>query len=141
MPLGAVDDWQRANMVTAAEILATLREHLTLTPLAGRGSAPAQEWSVAASDCHPSGRVGVIPSVTAPFCAACDRTRVTADGQLRSCLFANSETDLRTPLRTGATDAELTQLWRGSHLAKQANHGIDTPGFRSPARGMSAIGG
>lgn len=141
MPLGAARDWQRVDMVPAAEILTTLRAHLSLSPIADRGSAPAQEWLVAEGRCHPAGRVGVIPSVTAPFCATCDRTRITADGQLRSCLFANSETDLRTPLRAGVTDSELAELWLGAHQAKQAGHGIGTAGFQAPDRGMSAIGG
>ena len=83
----------------------------------------------------------MIASVTAPFCAACDRTRLTADGQLRTCLFAHTETDLRTPLRAGAADDELAALWAGAHRGKAAGHGIGTSGFHQPARTMSAIGG
>ena len=128
-------------MVPAAEILAALRTRFSLTPAEQRGSAPAEEWLVAASDVHPAGRIGVIASVTAPFCAACDRTRLTADGQLRTCLFSRTETDLRTPLRNGATDTELAGLWIGTHLGKAAGHGIDRPGFRQPTRTMSSIGG
>jgi cyclic pyranopterin phosphate synthase len=141
MPLGPRHGWDRSTMVPAAEILTALRERFTLTPATQRGSAPAEEWLVAASDRHPAGRIGVIASVTAPFCAACDRTRLTADGQLRTCLFSGTETDLRTPLRNGATDAELAALWLGAHRGKEAGHGIDRPDFRQPTRTMSSIGG
>ncbi len=141
MPLGPEHGWDRSAMVPAAEVLALLGEHFTLTAEGHRGSAPAQEWLVAGDACHPGGRVGVIASVTAPFCGACDRTRLTADGQLRTCLFAHTETDLRTPLRAGADDGELAALWLGAHQRKAAGHGIDTAGFRPPARTMSSIGG
>ena len=80
-------------------------------------------------------------SVTMPFCGSCDRLRLTADGQLRSCLFARSETDLRGPLRAGADHAELAALFREATLGKQPGHGIDDPGFLQPPRPMSAIGG
>jgi len=83
----------------------------------------------------------VIASVTAPFCAACDRTRLTADGQVRTCLFSLTETDLRTPLRAGATDEELADLWTGAHESKWAGHSIGRADFRQPDRTMSAIGG
>jgi cyclic pyranopterin phosphate synthase len=102
-----------------------------------RGSAPAEEWLV---DGGP-GRVGVIGSVTRPFCGACDRVRLTADGQLRNCLFAREESDLRTPLRAGASDEELAARMQAAMLAKRAGHGIDDPGFLQPGRPMSAIGG
>ena len=141
MPLGPKHGWDRSSMVPAAEILALLAAEFDLVAAPGRGSAPAQEWLVAASGDRPSGRVGVIASVTAPFCAACDRTRLTADGQVRNCLFAHAETDLRTALRDGADDEALAELWRGAHRAKAAGHGIGSAGFRQPERGMSAIGG
>ncbi|PKQ22135.1 MAG: GTP 3',8-cyclase MoaA [Actinobacteria bacterium HGW-Actinobacteria-5] len=141
MPLGPEHGWDRSSMVPAAEILEVLGRHFKLTLAEQRGSAPAQEWLVAASERHRAGRIGVIASVTAPFCAACDRTRLTADGHLRTCLFAHTETDLRTPLREGATDHELAALWQAAHLGKAAGHGIGTPGFHQPARTMSAIGG
>ncbi len=85
--------------------------------------------------------VGVIASVTRPFCGACDRTRLTADGQIRSCLFARTETDLRALLRGGCTDAEIADTWRHAMWGKLAGHGIDDPGFLQPDRPMSAIGG
>lgn len=138
MPLDAQHGWDRAQMVTAGEILAGLRTAFRLDPdPAERGAAPAERWLV---DGGPH-TVGVIASVTRPFCAACDRTRLTADGQLRSCLFATTETDLRTPLRDGATDQELAAIWRAAMWRKAAGHGIDSGGFTQPARPMSAIGG
>ncbi|WP_416220262.1 GTP 3',8-cyclase MoaA [Frankia sp. Cas4] len=137
MPLDPQHSWDRGVMVTGAEILARLRSEFTLTALPGRGSAPAELFAV---DGGPD-TVGVIGSVTAPFCAACDRVRLTADGQVRSCLFAREETDLRTPMRAGADDAHLAQLWAGAVRGKRAGHGIDDPAFAQPARPMSAIGG
>jgi GTP 3',8-cyclase len=138
MPLDAQHGWDRANMVTAEEILALLSTRHRLEPdPAERGAAPAERWLV---DGGPA-TVGIIASVTRPFCQACDRTRLTADGQLRSCLFSVGETDLRTPLRAGATDEELAALWRETMWRKAAGHGIDDPAFSQPARPMSAIGG
>jgi cyclic pyranopterin phosphate synthase len=137
MPLDAQHSWTRADMVTAEELLESLGAAHTLTPLAGRGSAPAEDFLV---DDGPA-TVGVIASVTKPFCAACDRVRLTADGQLRNCLFAREESDLRGPLRSGATDAELAARFRASIAGKRAGHGIDDPTFLQPDRPMSAIGG
>ncbi|MFV0407306.1 MAG: GTP 3',8-cyclase MoaA [Propioniciclava sp.] len=141
MPLGPRHEWDRTTMVPAAEILERLGGHFELTPQPTRGSAPAELWEVAATACHPAGQIGVIASVTRPFCATCDRTRVTSDGQLRTCLFARAETDLRTPLRSGASDAEIATQWQGAHWTKPAAHGIDEPGFVPPDRPMSSIGG
>jgi cyclic pyranopterin phosphate synthase len=138
MPLDADHRWTREGMVTQAEILDHLSRRFTLTPdERDRGSAPAQTWLV---DGGPA-RVGVIASVSAPFCGACDRVRLTADGQLRSCLFARSEDDLRAPLRAGASDDELAELMIRCMAAKKAGHGIDDPSFLQPQRPMSAIGG
>nr|WP_170206387.1 GTP 3',8-cyclase MoaA [Halopolyspora algeriensis] len=138
MPLDAQHAWDREQMITADEILERLQREFTLTPhSADRGSAPAERWLV---DGGP-GTVGVIGSVTRPFCADCDRTRLTADGQLRSCLFSQTETDLREPLRTGAGDDEIARLWRETMWAKAAGHGMDSEGFAQPSRPMSAIGG
>src|SRR5580765_4726834 len=138
MPLDAQHGWARAEMVTAGEILQLLQRAFTLTPdPTERGGAPAERWLV---DGGPA-VVGVIASVTRPFCAACDRTRLTADGQVRSCLFARTETDLRALLRGGCTDAEIAQTWRHAMWGKLAGHGIDDPGFLQPDRPMSAIGG
>jgi cyclic pyranopterin phosphate synthase len=139
MPLDAQHGWRREDMVTADEILATLSAEFILTPddPAGRGSAPAEAFLV---DGGPA-RVGIIGSVTRPFCAACDRIRLTADGQLRNCLFAREENDLRTLLRSGASDDELVARWMACIEAKLPGHGINDAGFLQPSRPMSAIGG
>ncbi|WP_344481511.1 GTP 3',8-cyclase MoaA [Glycomyces endophyticus] len=138
MPLDAAGVWRRDEMVTAAEILESLRAEFDLAPdPAHRGSAPAETWLV---DGGPA-KVGVIGSVTRPFCGDCDRTRLTADGQVRNCLFARGETDLRGLLREGASDAEVADRWREAMWGKLPGHGIDDPSFLQPARPMSAIGG
>ena len=137
MPLDAGHTWSRAQMVTGPEILAALEAAFTLTPLPGRGSAPAQRWLV---DGGPA-TVGVIASVTAPFCGACDRLRLTADGKLRSCLFARTETDLGALLRAGASDEDLAAAVRDCLRGKLPGHGIDDPSFLQPDRPMNAIGG
>src|SRR5579862_6161945 len=139
MPLDAQHGWKRAEMVTAAEILAALEREFTLTPddPGQRGSAPAEGFLV---DGAPA-RVGVIASVTRPFCGNCDRVRLTADGQVRNCLFARTESDLRGPLRAGASDAELADRWRQAVAVKLPGHGINDPSFLQPDRPMSAIGG
>jgi cyclic pyranopterin phosphate synthase len=139
MPLDAQHGWQRGQMITAGDILRSLRTRFTLTPEDAdeRGSAPAERWLV---DGGPA-RVGVIASVTRPFCRACDRTRLTADGQVRTCLFAREESDLRGALRSGATDAEIAERWRVAMWGKKAGSGLDDPSFVQPQRPMSAIGG
>ncbi|NYF55985.1 GTP 3',8-cyclase MoaA [Micromonospora purpureochromogenes] len=138
MPLDAQHGWDRATMVTADEILASLAGAFALTPdPAERGAAPAETWLVGGGPA----RVGVIASVTRPFCGDCDRTRLTADGQVRACLFATEESDLRGALRGGADDAELARRWQVAMRGKRAGHGIDDPTFLQPARPMSAIGG
>jgi GTP 3',8-cyclase len=138
MPLDAGHSWDRSTCLTAHDILAVLRREFSLQPdPRPRGSAPAQLWQV---DGGP-GTVGVIASVSGAFCAACDRTRLTADGQVRNCLFATTETDLRVLLRGGATDTEVEAAWRAAMWAKAAGHGINDPDFVQPDRPMSAIGG
>lgn len=141
MPLDEGHTWDFSSVVPGAEILARLRDRFDLTPVPQRGSAPAEEWAVAAASDHPGGRIGLIASVTEPFCGTCDRTRLTADGRLRACLFTTEEVDLLTPLRAGAGDADLAELWRQAHRFKSPGHTIGLAGFRQPARGMSAIGG
>jgi cyclic pyranopterin phosphate synthase len=139
MPLDAQHGWKRGEMVTADEILAALGAAFTLTPddPRRRGAAPAEAFLV---DGGP-GRVGIIASVTRPFCGSCDRVRLTADGQVRDCLFARTESDLRGPLRDGATDDELATRWRRAVAGKLPGHGINDPSFLQPDRPMSAIGG
>ncbi|QNP73501.1 GTP 3',8-cyclase MoaA [Streptomyces roseirectus] len=139
MPLDAQHGWTRDGMVTAGDILTSLRTRFDLTSETQdeRGSAPAERWLV---DGGPY-KVGVIASVTRPFCAACDRTRLTADGQIRTCLFAREETDLRGALRGDASDEEIAELWRAAMYGKKAGAGLDDPSFVQPQRPMSAIGG
>jgi cyclic pyranopterin phosphate synthase len=138
MPLDAQHGWSREAMVTADEIFGRLEAEFTLTPAAEpRGSAPAELFLV---DGGPA-TVGVIASVTRPFCGDCDRVRLTADGQVRNCLFAREESDLRAPLRGGAGDEEIADRWVVAMRGKRAGHGIDDPTFLQPDRPMSAIGG
>ncbi|SDT73880.1 GTP 3',8-cyclase MoaA [Actinoplanes derwentensis] len=143
MPLDAQHQWDRHEMVTAEEILAALEPFGLQPDDVSRGTAPAETWLIpdhvdAAGE---PARVGVIASVTRPFCGDCDRTRLTADGQVRNCLFATSESDLRKLLRDGASDSAIADAWRTAMWGKRAGHGIDDPKFLQPARPMSAIGG
>jgi cyclic pyranopterin phosphate synthase len=143
MPLDAQHQWNRHEMVTAEEILASLSGFALAPDVVSRGTAPAETWIVpgfTGIDGRPA-RVGVIGSVTRPFCGDCDRTRLTADGQVRNCLFATAESDLRGLLRNGAPDDEIGDAWRAAMRGKRAGHGIDDPSFLQPARPMSAIGG
>jgi cyclic pyranopterin phosphate synthase len=139
MPLDAQHGWKRDGMITAGDILTSLRTRFALTPEGSgeRGSAPAERWLV---DGGPQ-RVGVIASVTRPFCSACDRTRLTADGQVRTCLFASEETDLRAALRSDSGDDEIARIWKLAMWGKKAGSGLDDPTFLQPERPMSAIGG
>jgi len=139
MPLDAQHGWKRTEMVTAGEIFDSLTAAFELSPDTerARGAAPAETFF---GNGGPA-RVGVIASVTRPFCGACDRVRLTADGQIRNCLFARSENDLRAPLRDGATDEEIADRWRAAVASKLPGHGINDPTFLQPDRPMSAIGG
>ncbi|MBA2555252.1 MAG: GTP 3',8-cyclase MoaA [Geodermatophilaceae bacterium] len=138
MPLDAQHAWDRTTMITAEEILASLRTGFNLTEdPTERGASPAETWLV---DGGPA-RVGVIASVTRAFCGTCDRTRLTADGQIRNCLFARDESDLRTALRSGGSDEELADRWRLAMWGKLPGHGINDPSFLQPVRPMSSIGG
>ncbi|WP_345803423.1 GTP 3',8-cyclase MoaA [Microbacterium sp. AZCO] len=144
MPLDAGHTWDRSRMVTREEILDELSTRWHLTPVPGRGGAPAERWRL---DGGPQ-TVGVIASVTAPFCGDCDRLRLTADGQLRNCLFSTTEYDLLPSLRQpegSAGDAEIDAaidgMLRSCVHGKLPGHAINDPGFLQPARGMNAIGG
>ena len=141
MPLDPQHGWKRDEMITADEIRERLSQHVELVEdpedVLTRGSAPAELFRVAGTGYS----VGVIASVSKPFCGACDRVRLTADGQIRNCLFARTESDLRTPLRTGASDSELAARWVAAVASKQPGHGINDPSFLQPDRPMSAIGG
>jgi cyclic pyranopterin phosphate synthase len=142
MPLDAGHLWQRDAALSADDVLAALRPHFRLRPdPAPRGSAPAELWLVDAGPNTPSGKFGVVASVSHAFCSTCDRTRLTADGQVRSCLFSTEETDLRGLLRGGAADDAIETAWRAAMWGKPAGHGINDPNFIQPDRPMSAIGG
>ncbi len=148
MPLDADQKWKRDNMVKAEEIRAQLSEAYTLTPHEEpRGSAPAELFDVRDKTTQAVlGTVGVIASVTEPFCSACSRTRITADAKVRSCLFSHEETDLMGLLRDGASDEDIADAWRAAMWHKPKAHGqtktgLGMPGFVQPERSMSAIGG
>jgi GTP 3',8-cyclase len=138
MPLDAQEQWSAAGVVPGAEILAAIAATWPLEPVGDADNEPTTSFSFA--DGAP-GRVGVIPSVTDPFCDTCNRLRLTADGQLRACLFSLEETDLKGPMRAGATDDELAALARECLAAKWSGHRIGKPDFVAPARSMSMIGG
>ena len=137
MPLDAQHAWEREKVVPAARILDAIDAAFPLAP-DGHGNEPATTFRFA--DGAP-GRIGVIASVTEPFCDTCNRLRLTAEGMLRNCLFALDETDLRGPLRDGASDDELERLIRENVWTKWSGHRINHPDFVQPARSMSMIGG
>lgn len=139
MPLDVEHTWSRQGMVTRDEILTALASKWQLEPVPARSGAPAERFTI---DGGPAA-VGVIASVTAPFCGDCDRLRLTADGQLRNCLFSNSEYDLIPALRGDVHDAPaaIERILRACVWSKLPGHAIDDPGFLQPARGMNAIGG
>ena len=137
MPLDAGGIWERSSLVTADDIYADLSQKFELTPCDGRGSSPAEEFFVNGGPAT----VGIIGSVTRPFCGACDRLRLTSDGQLRSCLFSLEEMDLRTAMRNGASDEDIAARFRKTVAGKLPGHGINDPKFIQPQRPMSAIGG
>ena len=141
MPLDAGGIWDRTQLITADEIFATLGQEFELTPVLNRGSAPAEEFYINGA----KATVGVIGSVTRSFCGACDRVRLTSDGQIRNCLFSMVETDLRTILRSGIAQSEkieaIRKMFHSTVASKLPGHGINDPAFIQPNRPMSAIGG
>ncbi len=137
MPLDAQHAWERSKVVPAARILEAIDAAYPLAP-DGPTNEPATTYGFA--DGAP-GRIGVIPSVTQPFCDTCNRLRLTAEGQFRTCLFALEETDLRGPMRDGASDEDLERLIREAVWTKWSGHRINHPDFVQPARSMSMIGG
>ena len=138
MPLDAQDDWSREEVVTGEEILDRIAAEFELEPDTDEEPEPATPFRFV--DGAP-GRVGVIPSVSEPFCDTCNRLRLTADGALRACLFALEETDMRGPLRSGVSDDDLAALARACVAAKWSGHRIGQADFVKPARSMSMIGG
>ncbi len=141
MPLDADAGWQHAQVVPQAEIVRRIAEVYPIEPVR-RGAAPAEQFRyLDLPPGHPGGVVGVIPSVTRPFCESCDRVRLTAEGQLRNCLFALDEFDLRGPMRTGATDDDVAAIIERAVAAKWAGHSIGQVQFIRPRKSMSQIGG
>jgi len=137
MPLDASGEWGRDSVVPGEELLDAAETEFRMQPRSN-GHDPATRFEFA--DGAP-GELGFINSVSQPFCSRCNRVRITADGQLRTCLFSVTETDLRSPLRTGADDAELERVIREAVWHKEPGHRINEPDFVRPARSMSQIGG
>ena len=137
MPLDATNEWERNKVVSQDEIVATIAAEFPLELMPSRGAAPADRWRFLDG----RGTVGVIPSVTHPFCGDCDRVRLTSDGQFRTCLFATDESDIRSLLRNGGTDKEIAELIQVAVGAKWAGHQINQVNFIRPNRSMSQIGG
>ena len=138
MPLDADEAWREDDVLTGAEIRAIIEsEHGPLVELPAKASSTARRFRFADG----AGELGFVNPVSEPFCSSCDRIRLTADGQLRTCLFSRREWDLKEPLRAGASDAELTQLLRFAVQHKELKHRINDPGFVRASRSMSQIGG
>lgn len=137
MPLDATNEWERQKVVTQDEIVAAIGEVFPLEQIPARGAAPADRWRYLDG----RGTVGVIPSVSQPFCGDCDRVRITSDGQFRTCLFATNEFDLRAIMRNGGTDDEMAQVIIDAVATKWAGHQINQVNFIRPNRSMSQIGG
>jgi cyclic pyranopterin phosphate synthase len=137
MPLDADRAWTRSQVLTGEEIRAAIEQVYSLVPEPRAPSATARVYRFADGN----GRIGFINPVSEPFCADCNRVRLTADGRLRTCLFSLHETDLRGPLRAGADDLELARIIRDAVWRKELKHDVGEPGFIQPDRSMSAIGG
>jgi GTP 3',8-cyclase len=137
MPLDADHAWNEDQVLTGAEIRDAIDAVYPLEPQPREPHATARVYRFADGN----GKIGFINPVSEPFCADCDRVRLTADGHLRTCLFSLNETDLRAPLRDGADDDELVQIIRDAVWLKELKHHVGEPGFIQPARSMSAIGG
>jgi cyclic pyranopterin phosphate synthase len=137
MPLDAQRDWDRARLVPGREVFDRISERWPLDPLPNTTGAPAERFRFSDG----VGEIGLISSVTEPFCGTCNRLRVAADGAVRNCLFTNDEQTLRDILRNDGTDEELSLLLRETVWAKHPGHGINEPEFLSPTRSMSMIGG
>ena len=137
MPLDADRAWRPGDVLTGEEVRSMIAERWDLEPLHREPGATARRWRFADG----AGTLGFVNPVSEPFCGDCDRIRLTAEGRLRTCLFSVGETDLRRPLRAGATDEDLEELIRGAVWRKELKHRVSEPGFVQPARTMSAIGG
>jgi GTP 3',8-cyclase len=137
MPLDADHNWSMDQVLTGAEIRDAISAVYPLEPEPREPSSTSRIYRFADG----RGRIGFINPVSEPFCGDCNRVRLTADGRLRTCLFSLNETDLRTPMREGATDAELEAIIRAAVWRKELKHHVGEPGFIQPERTMSAIGG
>jgi GTP 3',8-cyclase len=137
MPLDADQRWEADDVLTGGEIRALIEEHWPLVEIPAKPSSTARRFRFADG----AGEIGFVNPVSEPFCSSCDRIRLTADGQLRTCLFSRREWDLKTPLRDGANDEELTQLIRWAVRHKELKHKINDTGFVRASRSMSQIGG
>ena len=138
MPLDADEGWREDQVLTGGEIRALIEaEHGPLVELPAKASSTAKRFGFADGN----GEIGFVNPVSEPFCSSCDRIRLTADGQLRTCLFSRREWDLKTPMRAGASDEELTALLRTAVAHKELKHRINEPGFVRASRSMSQIGG
>ncbi len=137
MPLDADHAWTPDSVLSGEEIRAIIEQQWALEPVEREPHATARVYRFADG----RGSIGFINPVSEPFCGDCNRIRLTADGRLRTCLFSLNETDLRTPLREGADDAELEQIVRDAVWRKELKHHVNEPGFVQPTRTMSAIGG
>ncbi len=137
MPLDADGHWASRQVVSQDEIVATIAAVHPLEPIPARGAAPADTWRYADG----KGIVGVIPTVTKPFCGDCDRVRLTADGRFRTCLFATDDHDLLSLMRAGADDDHVAAAIERAVGTKWAGHRINTVNFVRPAKSMSQIGG
>jgi GTP 3',8-cyclase len=138
MPLDAQEEWDRARLVPGREVFDRISARWPLEPVTeAESAAPAERFRFSDG----GGEIGFISSVTEPFCGTCNRLRLTADGAFRNCLFTNDDESVRDLLRNGGTDADLARLIRATVWAKHPGHGINEPGFLSPSRSMSMIGG
>jgi cyclic pyranopterin phosphate synthase len=137
MPLDADGSWRNEEVLTGAEIRALIEEHWPLEEIPAKAGSTSRRFRFADG----AGEIGFINPVSEPFCSSCDRIRLTADGQLRTCLFSRREWDLKTPLRAGASDEELVALIRNAVAHKELKHKINEPGFVRASRSMSQIGG
>ncbi|HVD25609.1 MAG TPA: GTP 3',8-cyclase MoaA [Gaiellaceae bacterium] len=137
MPLDAEERWSGDDVLTGAEIRALIEERWPLEEIPAKPSSTARRFRFADG----AGEIGFVNPVSEPFCSSCDRIRLTADGQLRTCLFSRREWDLKTPLREGASDEELAELIRWAVRHKELKHKINDPGFVRASRSMSQIGG
>jgi cyclic pyranopterin phosphate synthase len=137
MPLDADEAWREDDVLTGAEIRALIEEHWPLVEIPAKPSSTARRFRFADG----AGEIGFVNPVSEPFCSSCDRIRLTADGQLRTCLFSRREWDLKTPLRDGSSDERIEELIRWAVRHKELKHKINEPGFVRASRSMSQIGG